>query len=337
MIQRLTSLFALWTVLGTAWAWFIPDHFLWVVDGRFRPFGQPLISVLLGVIMLGMGLTLSLDDFRRIARIPKCVAAGVALQFTVMPLAGIGIATGFALETGLAVGLILVSCCPGGTASNVVAYLARANLALSVTMTMASTLVAVVATPVLTGWLAGKYVEIDQWNLFVNMVSIVLVPVIAGVMLNRYFPNATARIAIVSPLASVLVVVLIVGGIIAASKPLIETHFGVLLLAVLLLHLFGFGLGYLITRLLGFGETERRTISIEVGMQNSGLGSSLASTQGFAAQFSTPMQAALAPVPSAISAVYHVVIGSFLAGIWRRRAVAPDAAPTAAAGDPRPV
>ena len=324
MIQRLTSLFALWTVLGTAWAWFIPEHFLWVVDGRFRPFGQPLVSILLGIIMLGMGLTLSFDDFKRIAKIPKCVAAGVVLQFTVMPLAGIALASGFALETGLAVGLILVACCPGGTASNVVAYLARANLALSVTMTMASTLVAVIATPILTGGLAGKFVEIDQWNLFVNMVSIVLIPVIAGVFLNRYLPWLTSKVSIVSPLASVLVVVLIVGGIIAASKPLIETHFGVLLLAVLLLHVFGFGLGYLITKMLGFGPEERRTISIEVGMQNSGLGSSLASTPGFAAQFATPMQAALAPVPSAISAVYHVVIGSFLAAIWRRQPVATE-------------
>lgn len=319
MIQRLTNLFALWTVLGTLWAWFLPDHFLWVVDGRFTPFGQPLVSILLGVIMLGMGLTLSFDDFERIAHIPKCVAAGVVLQFTVMPLAGVAIAMGFGLETGLAVGIILVACCPGGTASNVVAYLARANLALSVTMTMASTLIAVIATPLLTGWLAGKYVEIDQWNLFVNMVSIVLLPVMAGIMLNRYLPKATAKIATVSPLASVLVVVLIVGGIIAASKPLIREHFDLLLVAIFLLHAFGFALGYLITRMIGFGVEERRTISIEVGMQNSGLGSSLASTPGFAAQFASPLQAALAPVPSAISAVYHVLIGSLLAAIWRRR------------------
>ncbi|MEH6789079.1 bile acid:sodium symporter family protein [Parasphingorhabdus sp.] len=297
----------------------MPDHFIWVVDGRFRPLGQPLVSVLLGLIMLGMGLTLSFSDFRRIARMPKCIGAGVALQFTIMPLAGIGLAMAFGLETGLAVGLILVACCPGGTASNVVAYLANANLALSVTMTMASTLVAVIATPILTGLLAGKYVEIDQWNLFLNMVSIVLLPVIAGVLLNRYLPRLTDRIARISPLASVIVVVLIVGGFIANSKALIEQHFGVLMLAIFLLHLFGFGLGYLITRLIGFGEEESRTISIEVGMQNSGLGSSLTATSGFAAQFASPLQAALAPVPSAISAVYHVVIGSFLAAIWRRR------------------
>ena len=137
-------------------------------------------------------------------------------------------------------------------------------------------------------------------------------------LFNRYLPKVTEKIAIISPLASVIVVVLIVGGIIANSKALIEAHFGVLMLAILLLHVFGFGLGYLITRMMGLGVAEQRTISIEVGMQNSGLGSSLASTPTFAAQFASPMQAALAPVPAAISAVYHVVIGSFLAAIWRR-------------------
>lgn len=329
MVQRVTSLFAFWTVLGTLWAWFLPDSFIWVADGRFKPFGQPLISVLLGVIMLGMGLTLSFDDFRRVLAMPRAVAAGVVLQFTIMPLAGIGLALAFGLETGLAVGLVLVACCPGGTASNVVTYLARANLALSVTMTMASTMVAIVLTPLLVGWLGGIFIEIDRWSLFREMVAIVLVPVIAGVLLNRYLPRLTRRIGTVSPLVSVFVVVLIVAGIIAKSKPLIEQHFDRLLLAVFLLHVTGFALGYLLSRFLGLGENERRTISIEVGMQNSGLGASLASTQAFAAQFSSVMQAALAPVPSAISSVNHVVIGSILASIWGRKPAVsePDAGP----------
>ena len=319
MIERATSLFAVWTVLGVVWAWFVPEHYLWVTSGAIRPFGQPLVSVLLGVIMLGMGLTLSFDDFRRVLRLPKAIAAGVILQFTIMPLAGFAIAMGFGLETGLAVGLILVACCPGGTASNVVAYLARANVALSVTMTMASTLVAIILTPLLVDWLGGVFIEIDRWSLFKDMVSVVLVPVIAGVLLNRYLPGLTRKVATFSPLVSVIVVVLIVGGIIAKSKDLIEMHYGVLLVAVLMLHAAGFGLGYLITKLLGFGVAECRTICIEVGMQNSGLGASLASTPSFAAQFQTAMQAALAPVPAAISAVYHVVIGSLLAGIWARQ------------------
>lgn len=324
MAALATRLFAAWTVLGTVLAWFVPSLFLWVVDGRFTPFGQPLVSVMLGVIMLGMGLTLTFDDFRRVARLPRAIAAGVALQFTIMPLAGIALARTLLTEPGLAVGLVLVACCPGGTASNVVAFLARANVALSVTMTMASTLVAVLATPLLTGWLAGVFVEIDRWALFRSMVAVVLVPVVLGVALRALLPSLTRRIEPVAPLVSILFVVLIVSGIVARSRDLISEHAGVLLLALLLLHVTGFALGYIVTRALRFEEDCARTISIEVGMQNSGLGSTLASSPSFAAQFANPLQAALAPVPSAISAVYHVVIGSLLASIWRRRSERED-------------
>lgn len=319
MMERITRLFALWTVLGVTLAWFAPELFLWIADGRFRPFGQPLISVMLGVIMLGMGITLSVDDFRRVLALPRQVLAGVALQFTVMPLAGFASAWAFGLEPGLAVGLILVACCPGGTASNVISYLARANVALSVTMTMASTLTAIVLTPVLTGWLAGVFITIDRWNLFREMVAVVLVPVVVGVAMNRYLPRATQRLTTVSPSISVLFVVLIVAAIIARSKPLIELHAGVLLLAVFALHAMGFGLGYVLSRALRLREASARTISIEVGMQNSGLGASLAASPAFARQFPDPLQAALAPVPTALSAVMHVLIGSVLASFWSRR------------------
>jgi len=318
MIQRITNMFALWTVLGVGWAWLAPGQFAWITDGAIAPLGQPLISVMLGIIMLGMGLTLTLDDFRRVATMPRAVLAGVALQFTVMPLSGAALASVFGLSNGLAVGLILVACCPGGTASNVIAWMARANVALSVTMTMASTMVAIALTPLLTSWLAGVYIEIDRWNLFRGMLSIVLVPVVIGVLLRRYLPAVTRWVEPVSPLVSVLFVVIIVAGIVAKSKGLIEANAGVLLLAILGLHILGFGLGFLITRLLRFDGAAQRTIAIEVGMQNSGLGASLASTPAFARQFADPMQAALAPVPGAISAVCHVVIGSILAAIWRR-------------------
>lgn len=319
MIERMTSLFALWTVLGTALAWFVPELFLWVSDGSVRPLGQSVIALLLGVIMLGMGLTLTMADFRRVLTMPRLVLTGVVLQFTVMPLSGWALAHLFALPVGLAVGLILVACCPGGTASNVVTYLARANLALSVTMTMASTLVAIALTPLLTGWLAGVFVEIDRWSLFRDMVMVVLLPVVAGVALNRLFPRLVQLVVPVAPLVSIVAVILIVASIIARSKDLIVEHAGVLLLAVLLLHLTGFASGYALSRLLGLGAADRRTVSIEVGMQNSGLGSSLASAPAFQAQFAAAMQAALAPVPSAISSIYHVVIGSLLAALWRRR------------------
>nr|MCU0948450.1 bile acid:sodium symporter [Porphyrobacter sp.] len=182
MLQRITNNFAALTLAGVACAWVWPVGFTWMTDGRIAVAGQPLLSLALGVIMLAMGLTLTFEDYRALARLPKALLAGVALQFVVMPLSGFVIARALELEPGLAVGLILVACCPGGTASNVVTYIARGHVALSVAMTMASTLAAVVLTPLLTGALAGAYVEIDRLNLLVQMVSIVLVPVMAGTL-----------------------------------------------------------------------------------------------------------------------------------------------------------
>lgn len=319
MLRIITNNFAALTVLGVALAWFFPASFTWMTDGSIRVAGQPLLSLALGTIMLAMGLTLSFEDYRSLAKLPRALLIGVALQFAVMPLAGYGIAQAMGLEQGLAVGIILVACCPGGTASNIVAYLARGNVALSVAMTMASTLAAVVLTPLLTGWLAGAYVEIDRLNPLLNMVSIVLVPVVAGTLLNRLFPRAAERVSAGLPLVAIVLVILIVGGIVGGAKAQIAEHAGVLLLATFLLHACGFGLGFGLARVLGLGEIDARTISIEVGMQNSGLGSGLAKTPAFAAQFASVTQAALAPVPAAISAVWHVMIGSLLAGWWRRR------------------
>jgi BASS family bile acid:Na+ symporter len=312
----LTNQFAALTVIGTVWAWFYPSHFEWFITGQVG--GVKYINIGLGLIMFGMGITLRPEDFRGVLKMPRAVGIGVASQFLVMPFLGFAIAKGFQLEEGLAVGLILVSCCPGGTASNVVTYLARANLPLSVLLTMCSTMVSIALTPLLTGWLAGAYVEINRMALFLDMIAVVLVPVLAGIFFNRLAPKAVRFVTPWSPLLSVVIIVMIVGGIIGLSKELIMKHAGVLLLAVLLLHAGGFALGYLLAKLFGFGEAERRTLSIEVGMQNSGLGSSLAKADKFRAQFTSPEQALLAPVPCAISALYHCIIGSFLASIWRR-------------------
>ncbi|NRB01484.1 MAG: bile acid:sodium symporter family protein, partial [Rhodobacteraceae bacterium] len=248
MLTKITNNFALLTLLGVALAWVYPPSMTWMTDGSIRVGGQPLLSVALGLIMLAMGLTLSFEDYRRLTELPKALIAGVALQFAVMPLAGFGIAWGLGLEEGLAVGLILVACCPGGTASNIVAFLARGNVALSVAMTMASTLAAVALTPLLTGELAGTYVEIDRWNLLRNMVAIVLVPVLLGSLLNRLFPRAAERVSTFLPLIAIVLVILIVGGIVGGAKAQIAQHAGVLLLATLILHAIGFGLGYALAR-----------------------------------------------------------------------------------------
>ena len=319
MIRAITANFALMTLAGVALAWFQPALFTWMTDGSIRVLGQPLLSVALGVIMLAMGLTLTFADYKALAHMPKALAIGVAAQFAIMPLTGFAVARAVGLEQGLAVGLILVACCPGGTASNIVTYLARGNLALSVAMTMCSTMAAVVLTPLLTGALAGAYVDIDRWALFRDMLAVVLVPVVVGTLISEYLPGVARRVSEWLPLIAALIVVLIVGGIVGGSKELIREHAEKLLLATFLLHAFGFALGYLAAKVLRLGVTERRTISIEVGMQNSGLGSGLAKAPTFAAQFPDAMQAALAPVPAALSAVWHVVIGSLLAGWWRRK------------------
>lgn len=298
LISKATNLFWLWTLLGVGWAWLIPEHFIW-----FAPF----ISPGLGVIMLGMGLTLSFDDFRSVLKQPKAIGIGVVAQFLIMPTIGFAIAKVAGLSPGLSAGLVLVSCCPGGTASNVIAYLARANVALSVLMTMCSTLLAVVLTPTLAGWLAGEFVQVDVGQLLFKTLTVVLLPVLGGLLLNQFASRWVQPITRISPLVSVVVIVLIVGCIIALKKTEIIDAGLPLLFAILSLHVAGFGFGYGFAFLGGFDEDYRRTVSIEVGMQNSGLGAELASALG------DP----LAPVPSAISAFFHCLLGSMLAGIWR--------------------
>lgn len=308
LLGTLSNLFPLWIVLGCAWAWFQPSAWTW-----FRPHIEPG----LGVIMLGMGLTLRVADFIAVAREPKNVALGVAAQFLIMPLAAWAIAKSFGLDPGLAIGLILVGCCPGGTASNVICYMARASVPLSVLLTMCSTLVAIVATPLLTRWLAGAWLPVDAWALFRSMLLVVLLPLVLGVAANSLLGRMRSQVRVrawidaIGPLLSVAVIVLIVSCIVGLKKPEIARSAAPLFVSVFLLHFFGFFLGYFFARAAGCRESLRRTISIEVGMQNSGLGAALA-TKHFP-------HLALAPVPAAISAVYHCLIGSLLAAWWRGR------------------
>lgn len=309
LIQGVSNLFWLWTILGTVWAWFCPDHFTWFISDKLPGTDLKLINLGLGVIMLGMGLTLSVDDFKAVLKRPWVVGLGVCAQFLIMPLLGWSVATAFNLPPMLKLGLILVSCCPGGTASNVICYLARANVALSVLMTMCSTFAAILLTPLLTKFYASAILDVDAWAMFRSMVTIVLLPVIGGVVLNQLLGRKLDSIRKISPLVSILVIVLIVGGVVGATKANIIAYFGGLLIAIFILHALGFILGYAAGYLCRIAERDRRTMSIEVGMQNSGLGSALAK-QHFTL---------LAATPCAISAVYHCLIGSFLSAIWRVR------------------
>ncbi|MCP9928459.1 bile acid:sodium symporter family protein [Cyanobium sp. CH-040] len=306
MLERFTLLFPVWTVVGVALALPFPWLFTWLQG--------PLIVLALALVMLGMGLELQAADFRRVLLRPRPAALGVFAQFAVMPALAAALAWALRLEPPLAVGLILVGCCPGGTASNVVTLIARADVALSVVMTTASTLAAVLLTPALTGLLAGRYVPVDGWRLLLDVLQVVLLPVATGVALRRGVPRLARAIAPVMPPLAVLAVVLIVASIVGSQRQALLDQGPLLLLAALLLHGIGFLLGWLIPSAAGQPPPVRRTISIEVGMQNSGLAVVLARS-GFAA-------APLTALPGAVSAVVHAVLGSLLASWWRRRGVA---------------
>ncbi len=283
-------------------ALFWPEAFTW--------FNRPFIVWGLGIIMLGMGITLSIDDFKTALTMPRSLAMGLAAQFILMPGSAWLIATCLDLPNAYKVGLILVACCPGGTASNVVAYLARANVALSVLMTMCSTAAAIILTPLLTNWLAGQYVPVDGWQLFASMVKIVLLPIVLGVALHHIFPRAVKYVLPIGPLVAVIVIALICASIIGSNAETVKESGLALLGAVVLLHSMGFASGYLFARLFGYHQQVCRTVSIEVGMQNSGLATVLARSH-----FADPLTA----IPCAISAVVHSVVGSILAAIWRTR------------------
>ncbi len=303
IVAAFVRLFPLWVTLGAVFALVYPPAFEW-----FLEYG--LISPGLQVIMLGMGLTLELSDFSRIFRAPAPILWGVLLQYTVMPSLGWGVGCLFQLPPAFAVGLVLVCCCPGGTASNVIAYLAKADVALSVSMTAFSTMLAAACTPLLTTWIVGSRVEVDGWALFLSTAKVVLLPVAVGLFMRRYLRKLTEKLLPVAPAAAVLMIVLIVSAILGARKDAVLESGLQLLGAVVTAHALGFFLGYLFGGLSGGFGSVARTTSIEVGMQNSGLAAVLAQ-----AHFANPLTA----IPSAISAVTHCIIGSALAAVWSRR------------------
>jgi BASS family bile acid:Na+ symporter len=302
LLNTITNLFPVWVLIAGVAALAHPPLFTW--------FHGPAIVWGLAVIMLGMGITLSIDEFRRAFTMPRAVAVGFAAQYTIMPLAGYFVGALLDLPTPFAVGLILVACCPGGTASNVVTYIAGADVPLSVLMTTASTLAAVVMTPLLTEWLAGTLVPVDAWGLFLSTFQVVLLPVLAGLALHHAAPRVVQAVLPVAPLVAVTAIVLIVASVIGQSADAILESGLALATGVFLLHAIGFSLGYVLARAIGYEQVVARTVSIEVGMQNSGLGVVLARQH-----FTDPLTAA----PCALSSVFHSVIGSALAARWRSR------------------
>ena len=269
------------------------------------------INYMLGVVMFGMGLTLNLNDFKIVFSRPKDVVIGCLAQFTVMPLLAWVLARVFHLDESLALGVVLVGCCPGGTASNVITYLAKGDLALSVGMTGVSTLAAPLLTPLLTWALAGKSVDVDVVGMLLSILLVIIVPIVVGLIVKSLWPKFTEKATDYLPAFSSVAIAFIVAVIIAANASKLLAGGLVIVVVVMLHNLCGLVLGYLIGQLLGLAEPKKRAVSIEVGMQNSGLASSLA-TLHFAAY---PM----ATIPGAIFSVWHNISGAMVARLYTKK------------------
>ena len=283
-------------------ALFVPGSCLWVQTSW--------INYLLMVVMFGMGLTLKPVDFAVVFKHPKDIIIGCLAQFTIMPLLAFGLGKLFGLEAGLLAGVILVGTCPGGTASNVITYLSKGDVALSVGMTAVNTLLAPVLTPAITYLFLRTTVQVDVLSMFLSIVKVVIVPIVLGFVINRFLGKYTSRAADFLPVISVAAIALIVASVVSHNaQKIMET--GAVVFAVVVLHnVLGYAAGFLLGTALKAPMSKRKALCVEIGMQNSGLATSLAGT-------AFP-ELALATVPGAIFSVWHNISGAILANILRR-------------------
>lgn len=298
----LTRYISILILICSAVAFWKPESISWATG---------YTSIFLGVAMFGMGLTIKGSDFKVVFSKPKEILTGCVAQYTVMPLAAWGLSKLLNLPADLAIGVILVGCCPGGTASNVITYIAGGDVPLSVGMTIVSTLIAPLMTPVFVYVLGGAWVEVSLMAMVISVVKVVLIPVLLGILIHSLFGSLIEKIQEVLPLVSVIAIVMIISGIVASNKEKLITS-GILVLGVVILHNFlGMALGLGIAKVMKLPYPKATAIAIEVGMQNSGLAVSLA-TANFAAS-------PLATLPGAIFSVWHNIAGSIFAGLRRRK------------------
>ena len=298
--SRLTKLFPILAIAVAATGALRPDSF---VAAQF------MIIPLLASIMFMMGLTLTRDDAQRIARDPRPVAVGIALQFLLMPILALTLAKLLQLSTPLTVGMVLVGSCAGGTASNVICFLARGDVALSVSMTFVSTLIGVVATPLLSQFYLAEQVAVDELAMIESLLQIVFVPVISGFCFRAVLPRLSAALQPALPLFSVICILFIIGIVVALNAPQLRGIGPLIVLAVILHNALGIAGGFTLSRLFGFDLKQSQTIAIEVGMQNSGL----------AAALSLQFFSATAALPATLFSIWHNISGALLAGHWGRQ------------------
>ncbi|MDN5297610.1 MAG: bile acid:Na+ symporter, family [Clostridiales bacterium] len=285
-----------------------PALFGWVLK---KVFGQSMITILLGVIMFGMGMTLSLDDFKVVLQRPLDILKGTAAQFIIMPVLAVILSKLFGLEEALMVGVVLVGTCPGGTSSNVISYMAGGDVALSVAMTTVSTLLAPLLTPAITYFLIRQTVSFDPMSMFISIVQVVLLPIALGLIVKAVLKDKANVVNDIMPAISSLSIACIVGGVIGANAERIIGALGIIVIVIILHNLCGYALGYFVGKMTGMSRKKRITLAVEVGMQNSGLAASLAASQ-FAAM---PMAA----VPAALFSAWHNISGALFAAIVKSR------------------
>ncbi|MGE8034118.1 bile acid:sodium symporter family protein [Lysinibacillus sp. NPDC093692] len=297
--QFVSNTFAIWVLLFAALAFFIPSGFSWI--GAY-------ITTLLGIVMFGMGLTITVADFKEVLTRPKDVTVGVVGQFLIMPTLAFLLVKLFNLQPEIAIGVILVGCCPGGTSSNVMTFLSKGDVALSVTVTSITTLLAPIVTPGLIYLFASEYIDVAPSALFMSIVKVIIIPIALGFIVQKFFNKQAKASVKVMPLVSVVAIVAIVAAVVAGNQQKIAET-GLIIFAVVVLHnCLGYFIGYLFGKIFGMNLAKKKAIAIEVGMQNSGLGASLA-----VAHFSP-----LAAVPSAIFSVWHNISGPIIATIFSR-------------------
>ena len=305
-MQQICNFIAKWmgaiVLIVAALSLIVPASLAWISTWVINP--------MLGIIMFGMGLTLTEKDFKIVLSRPKDILIGCLTQFIVMPLLAWALVLVFSLPQELAIGVILVGCCPGGTASNVITYLAKGDLALSVGMTAASTLLAPLLTPFLVWLFADTMVDVDTTGMLLSIVCVVILPIAGGLLCQRFIPKMTQRVTPYLPALSSIAIALTVGIVVAHNADRLMTAGWLVVLIVMIHNLLGLGIGYFVGRLLRLQQSKRVALSIEVGMQNSGLATSLA-VMHFA---SFP----LATIPGAVFSVWHNISGAIAARIYSR-------------------
>lgn len=298
--------FTIWIFASVATALFFPQYFRQI--GDFKMTG--LITPLIQLIMFTMGTEMSLKDFESVIKTPKAVVIGLVSHFTIMPLVGVSIAVGFGFPPEIAAGIVLIGSVPSGVSSNVLAFIAKANLPLSITIATVSTLMAPIMTPLLMKLLAGQFVEVDFVKMMLHVIEIIIVPVILGLILNKLMRNGAKWLQTVMPIVSMFGILMMLLVIVSAGRDNLLNIGPLLFLASMLHHSTGYFLGYWSGRLMKLDEATCRTISLEVGMQNGGLASGIALQMG---------KIATVGLASAISVPWMTISGSFLANWWRNK------------------